>query len=144
MKTNKAGSVITYAYTVPAGRTLDLHRVNVVIVDGNSDPADFGGISGSLTTGCAIRITDSSNSVIQNFGDIRIKKNADWHPLAGIDMQIVAGTGDEAMSVRWTLANTGAEMRLGAGESFCVTVEDDLSALTEFTTQVQGILNRSD
>ena len=142
--TNAAGSVSSYSYVVPAGRTFDLERINFSLIDAGSEPGQFGGVA-SLTTGCGFAIVGSNGTTVkQNFANHKIQHNQDWVYFAGVDMLIQSGTPNDAVSVRWTLAKAGAAVRMVAGESIVFTVADDLTGLIEGGIMVQGVLNRSD
>jgi len=140
LNTNGVSSYKTFSYTNTGPVNNYLYRCNIHIIDGSIDPLDFGGIAGSLTTGCIFTVTDSNGTVTQTFGDWPLTNNASWSLLAGTDIDRDTGAGDDSLTVRWTLAKAGAPLKLGAGESLNFTVRDDLTPLTQFHIMAQGII----
>lgn len=140
MKTNGvSASGKTFAYIVPTNRRAVIERANINILDGSVDPVDFGGIAGSLGTGVKVEIWDSKGTVLRDYCDGEpIKQNADWTGLAGVDVMHVTATGDDHLPIRWTLSKAGHGVRMNAGESFVMTVQDNLGALAYFNVMLQG------
>lgn len=48
MNTNSAGTDTVFRLACPAGRMLELSRINFILVDTSIGPSDFGGIAGGL------------------------------------------------------------------------------------------------
>ena len=135
-----AATPVLYDYTVPAGKTAVLARINLFLTDAGQDMLKFGGVS-ARTNGLKVYTKDAAGATITNFTtDTTIKKNADWALFAGPDGATtdVLGAGDDTLVVRWTLEKSGRPISLDAGESFIVQVQDDLTSVTEFRAQVQG------
>jgi len=98
----------------------------------------FAGIA-ALTNGLKIEQHSADGVVLFDFLDGEtIKALDDFAPLAGVDAPSVAGTGDDTWMLRWTIAKCGTPLTLQAGEKLVVTVQDDLTDLTEFYLEVQG------
>lgn len=131
-----------FEYQVPANRTFKLVRINFIIVDGSINPGDFGGISGALTNGCLFQIIDDDGSTeaLDFTGGVPIATNADFGPLAGVDIPISELVGDDQLPIRFTIAKAGAMMRLTAGQRVRWTNRDNVSAITKFRAMVQGVL----
>jgi hypothetical protein len=132
-----------YSYTVPSGKYLRLMRCNAVLTDTNMDTSDFGGIS-ALTTGCSFGVYDAADNVLCDFtGGQNLKTNSDWSFLAGIDSIPYTTKGtDDFFPIRFTVAKaTGRPMRIRAGESIRLTVNDNTSAIERFRIMIQGSLH---
>jgi hypothetical protein len=125
-------------------------RMCILMVDGGSDPADFGAIVGGLSTatsgsstdpgGLRFRVLDSSSAVLIDFtADRRIKTNSDFVLLAGVDANIETGVGDDSLQVRWTLTKAGEELMLHAGERVQAYNVDNLDPVTSLEVMVQGV-----
>jgi len=154
--TNLASTTVTGASSAPVAfeyaSTSDwvFSRMNCLLIDGGTDPADFGGIAGGLSTatsgstdgsaGLRFRILDASSNVLIDFtADRQIRTNSDFVLLAGVDSNIETGVGDDALQVRWTITKAGEEMQLLAGERVQCYNIDDLDAVTSFEVMVQGV-----
>ncbi len=143
MATDGSSSVVTFSYTVPAGRTASLSHLNIHIADGSVDPHQFGGLA-EITNGCLVRVIGSDGTtILQGFDDEAINTNGDFGELCGANIIIATGMGDDTINARWNFIE-GGSMVLQAGESFATEVRDDLGALTEFECLVVGVLDRSD
>jgi len=120
------------------GRTLVIERVCGKIRDASIRLNRFAGIA-ALTNGLKIEQHSADGVVLFDFLDGEtIKALDDFAPLAGVDAPSVAGTGDDTWMLRWTIAKCGTPLTLQAGEKLVVTVQDDLTDLTEFYLEVQG------
>ena len=139
MDTDAAGSGRTFVYQVPVGKKAYIQRINFQITDAGVDPKDFGGITGSLTTGCSVMVLDSDGTVLKDFTAGRpIVKNGDWGRLAGVDVDRDSGAGDDQLLIRWTIAKAGGPLMLHNQEQVVLGIHDDLTGLTEFFGMVQG------
>lgn len=133
-----------YKFTVPSGRSAVVERVNGLLVDASIDLTKFGGVA-ARTNGLKIWTETAAGSVITNYTtDVTIKKNGDWCLLAGPDIGDVntLGAGDDLQLIRWTLSKAGQPVRLNAGESIRVAVQDNIQSLTQFTLMVQGFYTK--
>ena len=139
-----------FRYICPVNRKVFLERVTTKIIAKGLDPADFGG-GGALTNGLKLQVLDTSSAganVSLDFLDGQtIKKNADWHILAGTDLEILGSTAPQAddgvYSVRWTIGKAGFGLELDPGQNLAVTTQDDLTpstAITEMFMMVQGAI----
>jgi hypothetical protein len=99
----------------------------------------FGGIAGGLTNGILIELVDAADVVQFNFFDGEpIRQNHEFGCLAGVDWDITAGQGLDALSIRWSLFKSGKELRVLPGFKLRIVVQDDLTPLGNMVTLVQG------
>jgi hypothetical protein len=129
-----------YKFTMPAGRSGTLQRVCMLLVDGSIDLTKFGGLT-ARTNGLKVYTETAGGTIITNYTtDITIKKSGDFVLFAGPDAGTVNELGgtDDAQLIRWTFSKAGMPIRLNAGESFNIAVQDDITSLTEFTAMVHG------
>lgn len=143
MNVNGSSTAVEFSVTVPAGRTLQWHRTNFVIIDGGIQAGLFAGIvGGALTNGLNIKVVNGDGTTQKDFttsfGDI--KTNEDWNLLAGIDGVQQQLAGDDILPVRWTVARAGLAPELPSGYKIVVTVQDDLTSIVKFKGMVQGFL----
>jgi hypothetical protein len=118
---------VEFRYTVPANTTVVLYRCNIIIRDLGITPFRFGALT-ALTNGLKIEIFNAADALLKSFTvDATIKNNAEFGNLAGVDTTIDSGAGGDALYVRWTIANSGAAVKLTAGQYFQVTVQDNIS-----------------
>ena len=107
-----------------------LSRISMGIFDGNPTSAKFGGIA-ELANGV----------LLQDFtGGRPITKNADFNYLTGVDTIIETGAGLDFVRIRFTIFHAGDDMLLIPGHKLRFTIQDDLSAITEFRAMGQGIV----
>lgn len=126
-------------FTFTPTASCKIQRVNFVIVDGTIKYGQFLGIASALTNGLLIEHRTKADATITNYtADAPIKTTEDFGALSGVDAAVSLGVGDDSFPVRWTLANAGSPLFMEAGEDFCVTVRDNISALSKFRAQVQG------
>lgn len=128
-----------FKYTVPAGKYVELRRINIIIEDDKVDPADFGGIAGELTNGIEVKAFDSGDSVLIDFcNGFPIKTNIEWGLLVGVDSIVQSGTGDDGLLIRFSLRRGSEATQLNAGEYLQITVNDNLTTITKFHAFLQG------
>ncbi len=135
-------TAVEYEYQCPADKVVFLERSGIVIQDGGIAPALFGGIA-ALSTGLKIEhIAADTTTVKLDFTvDITIKKNSHFALFAGNDVPIldtVGANANDVVVIRWTIGRIGSPLLLVEGESFRVTVQDDLTNITEMLWMVQG------
>lgn len=143
IKANVDGSSVAkvYKYTVGAGDTLELERMIVFIKDTGTFDADLYGNGAVLTNGILVKVVYADGSDDLDLLDgLPIKTNGEWQGLCHDFNHNKIGTGDEVASVRWTFAKSGAPLVLETGDSFQVTIQDNLTVLTDHRFQIQGIL----
>jgi hypothetical protein len=108
-----------------------------VLMDAGIRMNQFGGIA-ALTNGIIITANDAADAVIHAFAPATIKKLNDFGLLAGVDVPVIASTGDDTWIGRWTLGKAGSPLLLTAGQSVRILIRDNISAITEFRAMAQG------
>jgi hypothetical protein len=148
------GAMSAAEFNLAPSRRLCLSRVNLMILDGGIQPERFGGLLGGLANGLLIEVYDEDDVLRLDLLDgLTIKRNAHFTWLSGTDAPVIAGVGDDKLPVRWSLhkafvggfqegadpsSSTRDGLLLPAGWNLRFTVQDDLSALTEFYAFGQG------
>lgn len=139
MNIDGSSTSVLFKYICPANTESAIARLNIHIQDGKVDPPDFGGIS-ALTNGVLFEIYDSDDTLIIDLLDgVPIKANTHWAMFAGTDVVVHTGTGDDAMTARWTFARAGGALHITAGQYFQATIRDNLSAISAFHMVLQGV-----
>lgn len=138
---NVNGSVtpVTFEYEAPHDG-VSLTRLIIYIQDDVGFFAQtYGGIA-QLANGILLQQVDSENNVIVDFldGD-PIQTNHGWAQRC-YDYRYDAAQifGDKSASIRWTWAATGGPIVLKTGDKIRVTIQDNLTTLSEHTFTVQG------
>lgn len=127
-----------FQYEVPANKVLVARKINFILTDAAFTPIKFGGIA-ALANGVKVTVTDGSDVELLDFLDtLTIKNNIEFGLLAGANINI--GSALDGMTVGWTLSDTGHGLILTEGEKIKVSIQDDLTGLTEFRAMVQGVL----
>ena len=119
----------------------EINRVIIFIKDTQGIDADKYGNGITLANGIEVEHIASDGATVKDdlTGGLPIKSNGDWARLC-YDVQLLEfGTGNEIVSVRWTLEKTGKPLILGPGEYLRFTLSDDFSGLIEHTFNVQGL-----
>lgn len=139
---NVDGSSIMQSFIVRGAGTgspleIDVTRIMFQITDNNAmDDGKFGGIN-ALTNGIVLRRNNGYISNIYN-----IKNNGDFALVAfDVDYSDKAPAGTFGLRVRSTFAGQdkhGVAIRLAAGESLELLIQDDLTDLTSFRILAQG------
>lgn len=132
---------VVFRYTAPYEQTSIITlALFELVADAFDDMAVFAGGS-ALTNGLLIQAFDRDGTLLYDplNGD-PVVKDADWTDLAGIGVNTTKNTGDDLLAVAWDLTRTGAAMKLTQGQTLRVTVQDDLSDLTQIHVTVQGQL----
>ena len=137
---NVDGSSTPVHFDVEGDESCGLYRVTASLVNSGLRPTRFGGLT-ELVNGITIKLVDSVGATILDFLDgVSIKKDADWTFLTGVDGIIIASAGDDHLSIRWTISKgIGDILRLTTGEKIRITVNDNLTSITEFRAFAQGV-----
>ncbi len=142
MNINGSSTPVVFRYTVPAGWSALIHRLNFVMIDNAAmNGHEFGGIGGGLTNGLLIRLENPDNSERRDLLDgVTIKRNGDFATFAGVD--VVHAGGNRGLGIRWTWskATGGVPILLRSGQSVAIEVQDDIRGLLRFNAGVQGLL----
>jgi hypothetical protein len=137
------GSVtpVDYTYTVPTDQRIRVSRMVFSVEDGNAkfDAADFGQIGGGLSNGVEISNTPDGGSpdILTNW-----KNNRDMrHSMPFFQQQSEQiGQGGEYIGV-WPISDIlsgGKGLYLNDGDTFTVTVQDDLTPLSFMSGRILG------
>ena len=104
---------------------------------------EFGNISGGLTNGVSIVVTEASGEQV-NLTPIPISNNAGFGGYA-YDVNIPSGTNDEVLLSRWTLSKFLGfpGLILKPGDKLSAEVSDDFSGLIDFSICAQGYAESS-
>ncbi len=131
-----------YEYTVPSGKTAEIFSFNIDIVDGGIGFNEFGGLGSPLTNGVQIEIyDDDGTTVLLDLTDGHgIKINTHWTHFAGLAV-ITPAAGDDGLQVRAHLVeDNGHPIQLEEGQTFRVTVNDNLTGITHFEFMLHGMI----
>ena len=141
MAVNGSATAVNFDYTVPAGKRFLLHFVNMLVIDGAAEAAGFGGLS-PLTTGLSLVVVGVNGDTLFDFtGEATIKRTVHFGAFAGAERTLDdKGAGDDVITLHLNLEQGSQVLDMPPGSTIRCTVNDDLSALTEFRMTVQGSL----
>jgi hypothetical protein len=138
---NVNGAITPVVFKIQAGENeiLELNRMIVHIADNGSIlPHTYGALA-ALSNGLDVGIYDAGDVLIQE-NEVPLKANGQWGRVCYDVSFNDRGAGfDGFCQVRWTFSKTGQPMRLTEGQSFRITVNDDLTGLLEHYFHVQGV-----
>ena len=140
-----SSSATSFTYTSPSDRITFIKRFIIKIEDGSIDPADFGGISSGLTNGFTLsynRTSTSTELFLAGTDQVPLKKNGD---IGGIcyDFNLLSGTGDDVGLWRYSPVIGNRSIILYPGGTIQANFNDNLTALSSFRIQVQGLQYKS-
>ena len=131
---------VTFTYTVPDGKKLQLSRFNMSIVDGGMGYGEFAGLGSALSNGLTLKVHSPLGAEMLDFTNGQnLKTNEDFCNLAGVDAIAEPTAGDDFFPVRFTVSKAGDFMVLKSGYEIRSIVSDNLSAVTKFRIMVQGV-----
>lgn len=139
------GSVtpVNFDYVVAAGDDVYVNRIIVHLEDNTGiDSGSYGGISpvAALTNGITLNIVraDAAMADIDLLDGEPVQTNADWAKFC-YDVSVSNfGSGNEALTIRWTFAGAGKPIHLFPGDTFRMTIRDDLTSLVAHSANIQG------
>ena len=134
------GSVTPISFTAgpPSGKKWFISRILVTVTDTSMTWQDFGGIT-ALTNGMTLTYK-SEGTTYDLLDGLPIKQNSNWTQYC-YDVELMEGPGIlDIVRVRWTFSNSGTFLVLNNANSdvFTSTVRDNLTALDEYRTVIQG------
>lgn len=130
----------TFTVTGVESGSVEIQRINFLVVDGAMKYGVFGGLAAALTNGVEIKAYDENDSVLIDFTDGgNIKANEDFCLLAGVDAIAEPTAGDDFMPIRWTVAKAGEPLVLRSGDYIQIKTQDDMAAVTTFRAMAQGV-----
>lgn len=135
------GSVTPVVFEYSQASEWFLSRMDFSITDAGIRANGFAGINNPLTNGLLVQVIDSDGAtIVKDFhDDSGIERTAEFGTIAGTDVNITATAGDDMLLVRFSIFRAGGVMRIPSNNIIRVTVRDDLTSLTRFSVQVQGI-----
>lgn len=140
---NYASAEEEFLIAPPSGKTYRLLRLHWHIADGTiNNTNQYGGIA-SLTNGCNLVVRESvgSTTLFNLTDNVPVQQNTHLARIAQIQMRETGFTGGEDyLKSVIPLDATGTSVRLDgtAGEYLAVTVNDDLTGLTQHRFFVYG------
>ena len=140
---NVNGSVTPQVFKCipPAGHQMFLTEMHIHYGDTAVWSADeFGNIGAALANGLGVAVhLTADDSVVSDLTDgIPITTNADWGRFA-IERQIDNfGSGEDFLNIRWDFVKNGTPLHISDKHYFAVTVNDDLTGLTDLTFMMHG------
>lgn len=135
------GSVTAVEYSFSPPVMAHINRVNLGMSDDSKAMPNGFFTIGTLANGLTIQLRDTNGKVLQHFGTdvVPITTHARFGPLAGVDTGTDDTAGTANGAVRWTIAEAGKALMMKPSETLVITVQDDLSAITELFVMVQGV-----
>jgi len=132
------GTPVAFKLTCPAGVHYEVARLIVYIEDtGNLLAANYGAL-GVLTNGVLVEVHDASGNPTGQLGHT-LKSNSHWAKVCHDSSAHDYGSGNNAVSVRWTFQAAGESINLMPSESLVVTIQDDLQGLVEHSFIAQFV-----
>ena len=137
---------ITFRHTVPAGEVHFMFHIVIHLLDGTVNLDQFGGI-GTLSEGVLLCFYNSNDELILDPTDGHpIVDLSDFSIFTGIFLDKTVGNVNDVFIASWAIKDTyGGPIRMGPGDYIQLTIQDDLTELTEFHIFVHGskIVNSS-
>lgn len=136
---DSSGAVQNFKIQAQEGETITLARMIIHTEDAGTYDSGAWGNGITLTNG--ILVQTNISGVLKNISTGTIKTNGE---LAGEmhDVTVHAfGTGNNHLTGRWTFSNSGTYIKLNAGDSLIVRLNDDFSGLIQQNFLVQGFIN---
>ncbi len=127
---NVDGSITPVNFDFTANQYCEVRRINFFIQDNGIQPSNFGGLS-ELTNGIELKIPGK----LDFLAGFPIKTHRQFGLLAGINIDLASGPGDDVITVNWEREE---DIHLEAGDKIRLTVKDNLSGLSKFYAMVQG------
>lgn len=126
------GSVtpVEFCVTAPSGYAYIVHALTITYaVTGKLDSGGYGNGS-ALTNGVAVYEKNPDGSVKRDATfQLPIKSNVTWSAYSFNSSSLTFGSGDESLSFKYDFIDDSAPIVLSPGQSYCLKVQDDLSAV---------------
>ena len=145
MGINGSVTPVNFDYVVPTTGYSHLRavRLNMMVHDDvKLIPNGFFSLV-ELTNGMLIQILEIDGTTIrENFStDVHpLTNHVDIGLLAGVDVDTDSSQNLMGATIRWTIDKVGTDVPLHPGETLRVVIQDDLSTLQAFHSQIQGVL----
>jgi len=140
---NVNGAVTPVVFKIAKAGTgkLFITEMHIQYGDTSNWSADeFGDITPVLPNGISVaihKISDDSVEVDLTDG-LPIKSNAEWGRFAFENAIAAYGSGADFQRVRWDFVKNGIPLHIEEDEYFAVTINDDLTGLTDLTFMMHG------
>lgn len=141
MNVNAGAADRSYRYTVPAGQTVDIERINFAAMNDSKDlPVGFFSLAAlGSGDGCLFRVLDTDDSVLLDFLDgAELRRTVEFELLAGIDVNSDSVANTSRHGVRFTIEKAGESMVLAEGQAVEFVLRADLTGLDLLRAMVQG------
>jgi hypothetical protein len=127
---------VDFTLSPPSGKIYHIHKVLIGIEDTSINHDKFGGITGGLTNGILFKVKE--NGTERDLIPVALKKNAGFYVVA-FDVTISSSTTD-ILVARWDFSDSGTTLKLqdSTSDYLKLTVQDDLTTITQFKVLVQG------
>jgi hypothetical protein len=124
----------SFKYVVPVGFVAMIARMNICVLDGESYPNRWGGIS--MSKGITFKIHDEDDSVMLDMTDGEAIKNTAC-------MGLMSGTNivfsSRGCAIEWDIEHCDSPVRISANQYISAVINDNLSGLDFFKIMVHGI-----
>ena len=138
---NIDGSITPVAYDFVAPVASRMEQITMFMqCPSKAIPSSFGGLP-ELANGCYIEVLESlgGSRILDADDAYSFKTHQEFSSLAGVDVDPDIGSpGDDTVSVKWSLNETGAGCIMPAGAVLRCTINDDLTGLSKFWMMLAG------
>ncbi len=132
------GSVTPQTIKYTATAFVVIYRMLILIGDSTAPAAGNYGDVATLTNGIDVEV-EMNGTTVDLLDGISIKSNLDWARQC-YDVGLSSyGTGTNFITVRWTFERAGVPIPMYPGDDLTVTINDDLTGLTDHYFQLQGV-----
>ena len=139
MAVNGSVTPVVFEWENTTGVTVYVHRMLIYYADAGTFDANLYANGAILTNGIEFKHVNAADEVILDLMDgFPVKTNSHWSALCYDWQYNAVGTGDNTASVRWTFDKAGKSIQVADGEKLQMTINDNLTGLTEHFAQIQG------
>jgi hypothetical protein len=130
---------ILYTFSPPLGQVFDLYSVDFVLRDNVTaiEPEQFMGLA-ALTNG--VRVRTRVDGITRFSAGVKVL--ADWLAAGSNVKSTMFGATDTAVQIQGLAPGTPIRINGNNGDTYSISIADDLSSLTSFTVIVRGGLLR--
>ena len=135
-----SGAPVVFKSICPAGQQYHVYALHIHIADDDViKPETYGGVA-SLTNGIDLQVLDTDDSVIYNiFNGHTIKHNNDFAGMGELATLDIGAGATYGVAVYVDFAKAyGGPLIMTTGQAFALTVNDNLSGLTDHHFFIQG------
>lgn len=135
------GAVSKFTIAPGPKQVFEAYRLIVYIEDAGAPDSGKYGNNVTLTNGIRVLVRDADDVIVLELdGGDAVKTNAQWSALC-YDVSVLNwGSGNDSVTVRWTFAKSGNEVRIDGSKGHYLSIElnDDFSDLVKHTFMLQG------